>query len=207
MQDYLTEQFSLLAFLSLLWSLCNWGLSTVVPEKRLRMNIDNVIYNLYVLWRIKRLWKAVLQDICWFDSFSLTKIIIMRENEKNFNFKAIFYLLWLLSSKVLIFNILVLLDISNFVKFPLYAYQLHKEFFKYLHAIHLYLHQKDSFHLGILGVVNGTILWEENLQFKAIHFVKVWLLCIYILQIKGFTRRLNILFNRNWTRVTLAFGS
>ena len=165
-----------------------------------------MLFIIYMSYEGLRLWKAVLQDICWFDSFSLTKII-MRENEKNFNFKAIFYLLWLLSSKVLIFNILVLLDISNFVKLPLYAYQLHKEFFKYLHTIHLYLHQKDSFHLGILGVVNGTVLWEENLQFKAIHFVKVWLFCIYILQIKGFTWRLNILFIRNWTRVTLAFGS
>ena len=150
----------------------------------------------------------MLQDICWFDSFSLTKIITMKESEKSFNFKAIFYLLWLLSSKVLMFNILVLLDIHNFVKLPPYAYQLYKELFKYLHTIHIYLHQKDSFHLGILGVVSGTVLWEdENLRFKAIHFLKVWLLCIYILQIKGFTWRLSILFIGNWTRVTLAFGS
>lgn len=56
------------------------------------------------------------------------------------------------------FNILVLLDISNFVKLPPYAYQLCKELFKYLHIIYIYLHQKDSFHLGILGVVNGTVL-------------------------------------------------
>lgn len=135
-------------------------------KKRLRMNVDNVIYNLYVLWRIKRLWKAVLQDICWFDSFSLTKIIIMKENEKNFNFKAVFYLLWLLSSKVLIFNVLVLLDISNFVSFLLMPISYIKSFLS-IYILYIFICTKR-----IHFIWGFWVLWMVQFYEKKIYILK-----------------------------------
>lgn len=163
-QDSNTEPFpSLALFKSVLCSICNWGLSAVVSRKKKKKKKTGLRWTLIMLFIIYMLYeryrgyeKQFFKDMCCFDSLTLTKMLFWEKMRKVrisqwYFICCNYYLTEVSIFNVLVFNILVLLNISNLVKPRPSACQLHKAHFKYLHFIHLFCIKRDSFHLRNLS--------------------------------------------------------